>query len=91
MSPPNIAESEAAAEEQEEVSEILLRGAHPTFNDIERTAALAAVEQSSVITPLIAQLYVALKDANERIREAEIEAENAYERGYADAKLDKMG
>jgi len=64
---------EEQAEREEEVREVLMRGIHPTWHDMERAAILAEAKQltMSELTPLVARLIAALDDAHARLAKAE--------------------
>jgi hypothetical protein len=55
-------------DEAEEVAEILRKGAHPTFADLERDQVLDEAAKAAM-TPLAAKLFVSLQHAREQINQ----------------------
>ncbi len=65
--------TEERAEREEEVRDVLMRGVHPTWHDLERAEILAEAKKlpQSELTPTMARLIVALDDAHARLAKAE--------------------
>jgi hypothetical protein len=55
-------------DEAEEVAEIVRKGAHPTFADLERDQVLDEAARATM-TPLVAKLSVSLRYAREQINQ----------------------
>ena len=66
-------EREEQAEREEEVRDVLMRGVHPAWHDLDRAEILAEAKKlpTSEMTPLVARLIVALDDAHARLAKAE--------------------
>lgn len=54
-------------DEVAEVEEIMARGMHPQYHDMDRVEIIAEAKKLKQITPVVAKLIVALEDAHERL------------------------
>lgn len=57
----------------EEVRDVLMRGMHPTWHDLERAEILAEAKRlpATELSPIVARLIVALDDAHARLAKTE--------------------
>ena len=67
-----LARAEEQAEEQADKEDVLARGAHPRYSDLDRVAIIGEARKNTQALSLLgARLLVALEDAHRRLEKLE--------------------